>query len=210
MEGGRLHSVSDPLTLTAVPTWFDFDQSFQIPTPASTGPLDSSSYEIDFFNPTPLLPCTASYIPGDFIPILHVDGMLTLDHKAPTIHTDHFSALFDIPQPDQLQPGLPTFDSDWTEFLNFEPDLSLSPYSLSPPSSLANTPPLTDDIILFPSSSSDGDLSSPDPLLNILPRMDEKHLQSTTIGGPLIHEQDFILPLGEEAGISAAALLSSY
>ena len=52
-EGGRNYAVSDPLQET-VPKWFDFGGSFQFPNPASTGPLELSSFDVDFFNPLPL------------------------------------------------------------------------------------------------------------------------------------------------------------
>lgn len=138
--------------------------------------------------------------------------MLTLNSEVPSadiaVTAGDFSALFEIPQLDLLQPGLPTFDSDWTEFLNCEPDFSLFPYSPSFASSLASTPPLVDDAILSPSSPSDNDLCSPDPLLGILPHLDEKDIQFP-IGSPVIHGQDFFLPPGEDAGITyASALLS--
>ena len=111
-----------------------------------------------------------------------------------------FSALFEIPQLDLSQPELPTFDTDWTEFLNFEPDFSLFPYSPSSASSLANTPPLVDDVILSPSSPPDSDPSSPDPLPDVLPHLNEKDIRFPTAGQPIIQGQDFLLPPGE-AGI---------
>ena len=212
MEGGRLHAVSSPLTESPAPAWFDFDQSFQIPNPASTGPLDPSSFDLDFFNPSCLPLCAVPPIPGEPTSILQVDIVLTSNYEAPpvdvTVPADGFSALFEIPQLDLLQPGLPTFDCDWTEFLNFEPDLSLFPYS-SPASSLASTPPLVDDVILSPSSPSDSDPSSPDPFLNILPHLTEKYIQSPTVGEPIIQGQDFLLPPGENAGIPSAIVLLS-
>lgn len=214
MEGGRLHAVSDPLAESTAPAWFDFDQSFQIPNPASTGPLDASSFDLDFFNPSCLPLCAVSPIPGEPTSILQVDIVLMSNYEAPsvdvTVPADGFSALFEIPQLDLLQPGLPNFDCDWTEFLNFEPDLSLFPYS-SPASSLASTPPLVDEVILSPSSPSNSGTSSPGPFLNVLPHLNEKHVQSPAVGEPIIQGQDFLLPPGENAGIpSAFALFSTH
>lgn len=213
MEGGRLHAVSDPLTESTAPTWFNFDQSFQIPDPASTGPLGPSEFDVDFFDPSCLPLCATSSISGESASILQTDAVLTSSYKAPSstvaVPTDGFSSLFEIPQLDHLQPELPTFDCDWTEFLNFEPDLSLFPFS-SPTSSLASTPPLVDDAILSPSSPSDNDPSSPDPFLDILPHLNEKCVQSP-VRVPLIQGQDFLLPPGEDAGIpSIIALLSTH
>jgi len=65
MEGDRFHAVSDPLS---APTLFNFDQTFQIPDPASTGPLDSTSFDLDFFNPPSLPSCTDLSTPGEFAP----------------------------------------------------------------------------------------------------------------------------------------------
>lgn len=119
-----------------------------------------------------------------------------------------FSALFEIPQLDLLQSGLPSFDSDWTEFLNFQHDLSF--FSYSPPfiPSLASTPPLVDDAILLPSPP-ECDPQSPDPFLNILPRLNEKGVFFSTVGEPLIQEQEFLLPPGESAGIPSTTTLLS-
>lgn len=117
--------------------------------------------------------------------------------------------MFEMPQLDLLQPGPLTFHSDWTEFLNFEPDppLFLSSPSLVP--SLANTPSLADDALPSPSSPSNSDPPSPDSLLNILPHLNDKGFQFPAIGEPIIQEQDFLLPPGENAGIpSAVSLLS--
>jgi hypothetical protein len=181
--------------VSTVPTWFNFDQSFKIPDPASTVPLDSTSFDLDFFNP-PSLP---SY-PLSSIPELSIDTAAT---------ADDFSALFEIPQLDLLQPILPTFKSDWTEFLNFEPDLSLFPSSPSLASSSAGTPLLIDDAILSPSPLSDSNPSSPDPLLDILPHLIEKGTQFPNVGEPIIRGQDFLLPPGEDAGIRPASVLLS-
>lgn len=121
---------------------------------------------------------------------------------------DDFS-LFEIPQLDLSQPGLPITDSDWMEFLNFEPSLSLFPNSPSPASSLASTPPLVDDATLSSSSLSDSYPSSPALLLNVLPYLNEKGSQFPTLGEPTIQGQDFLLPPGENSGIpSVTALLS--
>lgn len=128
---------------------------------------------------------------------------------APVSVDDDFSALFEMPQLDLLQPGPPTFNSDWTEFLNFEPDLPHFPPSPSLVPSLANTPPLVDDAILSPSSPSNTDPPSPESLLDILPHLNDKGFQFHAVGEPMIQEQCFLLPLGENTGIpSAAALLS--
>ena len=133
--------------------------------------------------------------------------VLTPNYKAPsndlTVSVDDISALFEIPQLDLLQPALPSFSSDWAQFLNFEPDLSLFPFSPSVTSSLDSTPPLVDDAILSPSPSSPSgsNPSSPGPLLDILPHLGEKGIQFPTVGEPMIQGQDFLLPPGEAAGI---------
>jgi hypothetical protein len=213
MAGDRLHAASDPLPVSTVPTWFNFDQSFKIPDPASTVPLDSTSFDLDFFNPPSLPSYPLSSIPGQSIPTLQAHVVLTLDYKELSIDTaataDDFSALFEIPQLDLLQPILPTFKSDWTEFLNFEPDLSLFPSSPSLASSSAGTPLLIDDAILSPSPLSDSNPSSPDPLLDILPHLIEKGTQFPNVGEPIIRGQDFLLPPGEDAGIRPASVLLS-
>lgn len=66
MEGDRLHIVSDPLSMSTTPAWFNFDQTFQIPDPASTGPLDSASFDLDFFNPPSLPSHIDPSTPGEF------------------------------------------------------------------------------------------------------------------------------------------------
>lgn len=137
--------------------------------------------------------------------------MVTLNPKAPShdlaVPVDDISALFEIPQLDLLQPALPSFNSDWTQFLNFEPDLSLFPSSPSLSSSSASTPPLVDDAILSPSPASYSDLSSRGPLLDIFSHMEEKGIQLPTVGEPVIQGQDFLLPPGEDAGIPFASTL---
>lgn len=120
---------------------------------------------------------------------------------------DPFTALFEIPQLNLLQPALPSFNTDWTEFLNFEPDLSFSLSSPLFPSSLANTPPLVDDTILSPSSPPDSGPSSPDSLLDPLPHLSEKSMQFDTVARPMIQGQDFLLPLGDNTGISSVSAL---
>ena len=212
MEGGRLHAVSDPLPAATVPAWFDFDQSFQLPNPASTDPLESSSFDLDFFNPPSLHPCVVPPVPGE-----PVQGRLTLntltsynegslfDIPAPT---SDFTSLLEMPQLDLFPPTLPTFNADWTEFLNFESEFSLFPSSPSVVSSSASTPPLMDDAILSPSFPSYSNPCSPDSLLEVLPRLGEKGIQLPTVGEPIIQEQEFLLPPGENSGIpSASALL---
>lgn len=214
MAGDRLHAVSYPLPVSTVSTWFDFDQSFKIPDPASTVPLDSPSFDLDLLNPPSLSSYPPSSIPGQSIRTLQAYVVLTLGCKALSIDTttpaDDFSGFFEIPQLDLLQPMLPTFKSDWTEFLNFEPDLSLFPSSPSLASSLAGTPPLVDDAILSPSSLSDSHPSSPDVLLDILPHLVEKGIQFPNVGEPVIQGQDFLLPPGEDAGIHSASVLLSF
>jgi len=202
-----LHAVSDPSSAPIMPTWFNFEQSFKIPTPASTDPLDSSSFDLDFFNPPPLPSCTVSSVQGQSIPILQVRAVLRPDYKAlPTYAVtpalDDFSALFEIPRLDLLQSGLPTFDPDWTEFLNFEPDLSPFPSSPSLTPSSASTPPLAGDAILSPLS--DSDPFSLDPLFDIHSHLSEKGIQFPLVGEPVIQEQGFLLPPGEDAGIPSA------
>jgi hypothetical protein len=212
MAGDRLHAASDPLPVSAMSTWFDLDQSFKIPGPASTTPLDSSAFDLDFFNPASPL-CPLSPIPGQSIPTLRTYVVLTPDHKALSTDTaapvDDFSALFEIPQLDLLQSMLPTFKSDWTEFLNFEPDLSLFSSSPSLASSLAGTPPLVDDALLSPSPLYESDSSSPSPLLDIPPLLVEKGILFPNVGEPVIQGQEFLLPPGEDAGIPSASVLLS-
>lgn len=216
MEGDRSQTVSAPLPASTVPTWFDFDQTFQIPNPASTNPLDSTPFDLDFFD-HPSLPTYADpFTLGEFASTRQTYPILISNYKAPpnnpAVPADDISALFDIPQLDLLQQTLPSFSSDWTQFLNFEPDLSPFPSSPSSPSltsSLANTPPLIDDAALSPSSPSDSNSSSPGPLLDILPHLGEKGIQFPTAAEPMIRGQDFLLPPGEDAGIlSVSALLS--
>lgn len=210
VEGGRLHAVSDTLTLPTVPTCFDFDKSFQIPDPASTGSLDSSAFDVDFFDPLSLPPHVIPSTPGEPILILRLHyaddelQALSTDIAAPA---DDFSTLFEIPRLDLLQPGLPTFDSDWAEFLNFEPNFSLFPYSPSLSSSLASTPPLIDDAILspFPFGS---DPSGPNHLLDILPHLNEKDIRFPAAREPTIQRQCFPLLPGEEAVIPSTAARS--
>ena len=126
------------------------------------------------------------------------------NYEAPSVDVpvsaDDFSALFDMPQLDLLQPGLPTFDCDWTEFLNFEPDPSFFPSSPPPASSPLNTPPLVNDAILSPSSPSDSCPSSPGPLFNALPHLN-KDIQSPTLREPMIQGQGLLLAPGEHAGV---------
>ena len=213
MEGGRLHAVSDPLLIAAEPTWFDIDQSFQLPNAASTDPLESSSFDLDFFNPPSLPSPIATPVPGEFVRTWSTHITLTLSDEdaivgIPTL-IDDFSALFEIPQLDPFPPALPTFNIDWTEFLNFEPDLPPFPPSPSLASSSANTPPLIDDAVLSLSSPSYSGPCSPDSLLDILPHLSEKGVQLPIVGEPVIQGQEFLLPPGENAGIpSYGALLS--
>ena len=134
------------------------------------------------------------------------------NHKVPpnelAVAVHEISAFFEIPQLDLLQQTLPSSSCDWTQFLNFEPDLSLFLSSPSLTSSLAGTPPLVDDAALSPSSPSDSNPSSPGPLLDILPHLAEKGIQFPTTGEPMIQGQDFLFPPGENAGIlSISALL---
>ena len=112
-----------------------------------------------------------------------------------------------MPQLDFLQPSLPSFDSDWREFLNFEPDLSLFQPSPSLASSLAGTPPLVDDATLSPPSLLDSGPSSPDPFCDFLPCLSEKGTQYPIVAEPMIQGQDFLLPPGEDAGIPFANVL---
>jgi hypothetical protein len=126
---------------------------------------------------------------------------------------DGFPALFEIPQLDLLQSQFPTFNADWMEFLNFEPDLSLFPPSPSLASSLASTPPLVDDAILPPASPSslpENHPPSPELLRDILPRLlGEKYDQFPMVREPAIREQEFLLPPGDVVVIpSISALLS--
>lgn len=140
-------------------------------------------------------------------------SVLTPNHTAApndlAVSVDDISPLFEIPQLDLLQQPLPSFSSDWTQFLNFELDLSLFPSSPSLTSSLASTPPLVDDATLSPPSPSDSNPSSPGPLFCALPHLSDKGIQLPTTGEPMIQGQDFLFPPGEDAGIpSISALLS--
>lgn len=216
MEADRSHAVSNPLPET-VPTWFDLDKSFQIPNPASTDPLELTSFDVNFFNPLSLPSCIVSPTFGGFdtrLPI--IPNADTFEFLAPPTDVatsvsvmEDFSALFKMPQLDLLRPTLATFNSDWTEFLNFEPDLPLSPSSPSIIPSLASTPPLVADANLSPLSLPNCGPSSPNTLLDILPHFSDKEFQFPALGEPIIQGQDFMLPPGESAGIySASALLS--
>jgi hypothetical protein len=120
---------------------------------------------------------------------------------------DAFTALFEMPQFDLLQPSLPSFDSDWSEFLNFAPELSLFQPSPSLASSLAGTPPLVDEATLSPPSLPDSGFSSPDPLCILLPSSSEKIAQLPIFPEPIIQGQDFLLLPGDDAGISSADIL---
>ena len=114
-----------------------------------------------------------------------------------------------MPQLDLLQSALPTFTSDWTEFLNFEPDFSPFPSSPSLLSSSTSTPSLIDDAALsLPSPLYDGP-SSPKSLLHILPHLSDKETPLPIVGEPAIQGQDFLLPPGEDAGIPSFATLLS-
>ena len=206
VEGNRLHVTSDPLPVAAS-AWFDFGQSFQMPNPASTDPLEPSSFDLDFFNPPSLSPCVPFPTPGEFVRRWWATTALTSTFVATTDTISSvagFPGSFEIPQLDLLQSELPSFDSDWSEFLNLDPDLSLFPPSPSLLSSSASTPPLADDAILsIPTPSS---LFSP---LETLPYLIDKGYQLQTLGEPIIQGQDFLLPPGEATGIpSASALLS--
>ncbi|KAF9654224.1 hypothetical protein BDM02DRAFT_3182051 [Thelephora ganbajun] len=184
MGGGRPYAVSDPLSVSPVPVRLDFDQTFQIPNPASISPPDPTSFDLDFFN---LPPC------------IGLSNVVSSTDTA--VSADAFTTLFEIPQIGLLQPALPSFDSDWTEFLNFEPYLSHSRSSpLLTPSS-ASTPLLVYDPIISPSSPPDSGFSSPNSFLDILPHLSEKSLQFPIAVDPTTQGQDFLLPPGDDAGI---------
>lgn len=139
--------------------------------------------------------------------------MLTPNAKAPSIDVpvpvDDFSTLFEIPKLDPLQPVHSTFNADWTEFLNFEPDSSLFSPSSSLIPSFTSTPSLVDDVTLSPPSVSDHGPSSPGSLPDFYLLLNEKGTRSSTVGEPIIQGLDFLLPPGEEVGISSAASLLS-
>lgn len=79
MEDGRLHAVSDPLVVSPGLTSFDFDQSFRLPDPAFTGPLDSSSFDLEFYSPLSFHSC-ANSIPSKLIMLMQpVKVALTSD-----------------------------------------------------------------------------------------------------------------------------------
>lgn len=67
MEGGRFYAVSDPLSPSAKPAWFDPDRSFQIPDSASTDPLEMLSFDLDFFDLPSIPSDLVSSTPGEFI-----------------------------------------------------------------------------------------------------------------------------------------------
>ena len=212
IEGGRPNAVSDSLTVSAVPTWFDFDQSFKIPDPAFSCP-DLSSFDLDFFTPPPLPPCSASSASGEFTSVPQAGYVLTSNHEAAsvdaTIPVENFSALFETPQLELLQPGIPNFDSDWSEFLNFEPDFSLFPFPDSSASSLVSTPASAD--ALLPPSFHRGDPSSLCLLSDTPLRFNEKDIRFPVVTEPAIQEQDPSLPPGEDPGIpSITNLLSAH
>lgn len=118
------------------------------------------------------------------------------------------TALFEMPQLDLLQPALPSFDSDWSEFLNFEHDSSLFQSSPLLPLSSTSTPPLIDDATLSPPSLPDSGLPSPDSS-NVPLHPSEKSIQFSAIAEPIIHGQDFLLSPGDDVGmLSLGALLS--
>ena len=112
-----------------------------------------------------------------------------------------------MPQLDLLQPSLPSFDSDWSQFLNFERDLSLFQHSPSLASSLANTPPLVDDATLSPPFLPDSGLPSPDPLCILLPHLSEKNAQYPVVAEPMIREHNFWLLPSDGGGIPSADVL---
>jgi len=85
LDGGRLHVVSDPLVGFTTPPWFNFDQSFQIPNPASTDPLDSSLFDLNFFNPPSLPSCVVPSVPGEHILALQGHAVLTINYKCPPL-----------------------------------------------------------------------------------------------------------------------------
>lgn len=211
VEVNRLYAVSDPLPTVTVPAWFDFDQSFQLPNPVSTDPL-KSSFDLDFFNPPSLPSLVIPSAPGESAQARSTLITLTSNNEGPLPGVpdamNDFS-LFEIPQLNPFPPTPPTFDLDWTEFLNFEPEFSFfhpSP-TLSPSST--STPPLIDDTVLPPSSPFYSNPCSPGSLLEVLPHQSEKGLQLFAVGEPVIQEQEFLLPPGESAGIpSVSALLS--
>ena len=186
---------------------------FKSPTPFLLILLRRPPSTSTFSFPHPPLQLWFPPLPVSFSPTCCNHVVLTPNYKTASIEVaespDNFSALFEIPQLDLLQSTLPTFTSDWTEFLNFEPELSLFPSSPSLASSSASTPPLVDDASLSPSSPFYNDLSSPDSLLTILPHLSDKETQLPTVVGPIIHGECFLLPPGENAGIpSVGALLS--
>jgi len=124
------------------------------------------------------------------------------------VQAEDFTALFEMPQLELSQPELATLNSDWSEFLNFEPDLSLFPSLPSLIPSLASTPHLVDDATLPPSPPCSNP-PSPDSPLETLPYLGDKKIELTTGREPIIGGQDFLLPPGENVGIaSAGALLS--
>ena len=74
VEDGRLHAASDSLSISVKPTWPEFDQTFQIPDPASTSPPDPTSFFLDFFDP----PCIGSPETGEFLPVRQTQLVLTV------------------------------------------------------------------------------------------------------------------------------------
>lgn len=84
MEGDRLQTVSNPLTPSTASAWFDFDQSFQIPNPASTDPLEPTVFDLDFFNPPSLSSYAVSPLPGEFI-LSSVSYTVLMYYKCPPL-----------------------------------------------------------------------------------------------------------------------------
>ena len=199
MGGGRFHAVSDSFCGTTAPEWFNLDHTFQLPESASVQPLESPPFDVDFCN-LPSLPTCIPLAPGEHTRPQQTFGLLTTTFKAlppdnPAL-TDEFSGLFEIPQADSLQATLP-FGPDWTEFLNFGPELSLFPPSPSLISSLASTPPLADDALLSPCC---GNTPSTGPVPDALPLLSRQKVQPSVIRCPMIQESGFLLPLGENPG----------
>ncbi|KAF9641965.1 hypothetical protein BDM02DRAFT_3273633 [Thelephora ganbajun] len=192
IESGRLCAVSDSCSISTAPAWFNFDESFQIPSPASIDPFESCPFDLDFFDPPSLSSVVTSPIPAPLADVV--------------VQAEDFTALFEMPPLELLQSELPTFNSDWSEFLNFETDLSIFSSSLSLTPSSTSTPPLVDDATLPPSSPLHSDPSSPNSPLEILPCLSDKGIKSPT-GEPIIEGQDFLLPPGENAGIPSAGVL---
>lgn len=207
VEDGRLQPVLDPFLTPTGPAWPDLSKAFQIPNPVSTSPPDPASLYLDFFSPSSCLApsklCEFFVVPSDRA---CADNNYKVSYADVATPAGAPTALFETPRFDLLQSSLPSFNSDWSEFLNFEPELSPFQPSTSLASSLAGTPPLIDDATLSPHSLPDSGLPSPDSFCNILPHLSEKSAQFPIVLETIIRGQEFLLLPGD-TGIPSTDIL---